>query len=101
MSSLTASPINQAWMLQRDGKTAEAVAEFERVIKAAPDDIDALYGLGLTLRYAGRKAEAIQYFQQALNLVEQGHASERTDANMDRWLMLTRMIRQRLAELGA
>lgn len=101
MSSTPTSPINQAWMFQRDGKTNEAIAEFERVLKAAPDDIDALYGLGLTLRYAGKNAEAIQHFQQALKLVETGHANERTDANMDRWLMLTRMIRQRLAELGA
>lgn len=108
--------IGRAWRLQRGGQAENAVQEFERILKQAPDDIDALYGMGLAKRTINRKAEAAPYFQKALDLIETGDLTGKrlreehvgdigervkpNSADEDRYMMLTRMLKQRLSELG-
>jgi tetratricopeptide (TPR) repeat protein len=109
--------IGQAWRYQREGNVKAALAEYERILKLNDSNIDANYGMGLTQRLAGDKEKAIQYFRRALELVEKGDSvgkaarevaantpGERIKPNTvedDRYMMLTRMINQRLEELGA
>ncbi len=108
-----AERIGQAWNHHREGRNDASIAEFEAILKQNPSDIDANYGLGLAQRVAGRKEAAIESFQRAYQLVEQAkgaYQSTRTSAQNetnvktpedDRFQMLSRMVKQRLTELGA
>jgi tetratricopeptide (TPR) repeat protein len=102
-----AQQIGRAWRFAREGKPDTAITEFERILQKNADDIDANYGLGMALAAAGRKADAVRHFQkaQAQTSVEISKQPKR-EGNLptpadDRLMMLTRMIGQRLAELGS
>jgi tetratricopeptide (TPR) repeat protein len=122
METINMSEINisariaQAWAYHRAERNNDAQREFEAILHNAPDDIDALYGMGLTLRAAGQKDEAIELFQKAYDLTQDALHNEVQDVETNqglvedtlvvagqnpRYMMLTRMLRQRLAELGA
>lgn len=103
--------ISQAWRYQREGRASAAVAEYERILKQDANNIDALYGMGLAQRDDHQKGKATEYFQRALELVESAAAARRPVSSGDeritnntpeddRYMMLSRMIRQRLIELG-
>ncbi|MBC7870034.1 MAG: tetratricopeptide repeat protein [Chitinophagaceae bacterium] len=102
------SQIGQAWNYHRQGNNREAIAEFEKVVKTAPDSVDALYGLGLSQRSAGDKTSAIETFRKAYILAKTTLADLRANnvgnnlqsIEDDRFMMLVRMTGQRLAELG-
>lgn len=99
--------IGRAWRMERDGDTAGAIAEFERILKKDSSSIDGLYGMGMAQRRAGNKSAAEQAFSKALELVnaaiEKRNAArglhETATLEDDRNNMLARMIRQRLNEL--
>jgi Tfp pilus assembly protein PilF len=102
-----AADIGRAWRYQREGKADAAIGEFERILKQDANNIDANYGMGLAQRSVGKNENAIKYFRRALELVQ---AAEKTrnhtpgERNMpedDRYMMLGRMLNQRLAELKA
>lgn len=104
--------ITQAWRYQREGRANAAVAEYERILKQDANDIDALYGMGLAQRDDHQNAKAVESFRRAQELVEAAASArrpvssgeERIAANTpedDRYMMLGRMIKQRLAELGS
>src|SRR5262245_52946250 len=109
----TAERVGQAWNHHREGRNDASIAEFEAILKQNPSDIDATYGLGLAQRAAGRNQEAVESFQRALQLVEQAktayqssRTASQTESNVktpedDRFQMLSRMVQQRLTELGA
>lgn len=74
--------------------------------------IDALYGYGLALRKDGNEEKAVENLQQALDQTDMvlralGVDSLESGSNSldsfadDRFIMLRRMIEQRLEELGA
>lgn len=94
-SSPNASAIAQAWANHRDGRNEAAVTEFDRVVRDAPKDIDANFGLGLAQRALGRYDQAIASFRKAQELVAQELAKE---PGLDRWEMLQRICEQRIAE---
>ena len=105
-----AAQIGQAWRFQRDGKADAAIAEYERILRQDADNIDANYGMALAQRTAGKYEAAIKYFERSKTLVDTavaGRSRARGDtlaANTpedDRYMMLTRMIKQRLAEINA
>ena len=112
MSSNTPS-VSSAWRFQREHQAATAVTEYEKILKQDANNIDALYGLGLALRDSGRKEDATAKFQQVLELVTAAAAARKpapagdeevrvaNTAEDDRYMMLSRMIKQRLAELKA
>lgn len=105
------SNVSNAWRYQREHQASTAVSEFEKILKQDANNIDALYGLGLALRDSGKKEAAIGQFQQVLKLVESAALARRPTATNqeeirvpntpddDRYMMLARMIKQRLAEL--
>jgi tetratricopeptide (TPR) repeat protein len=92
-----AAQIGNAWALHRQGKHENAIAEFSQAVKSAPDNIDAMYGLGLAQRSAKLREAAIRTFDQCRQMVTR--ALEATPGN-DRLEILERMCQQRLAELG-
>jgi cytochrome c-type biogenesis protein CcmH/NrfG len=113
-----ATQIGRAWRYQRDGEADTAIREFEKILQQNSDDIDANYGMGLAQRSAGNHQAAVEYFQHALDVVDHrdsaGRAAREAAANDfqterikpntaedDRYMMLTRMLKQRLAETNA
>jgi tetratricopeptide (TPR) repeat protein len=108
--------LNTAWGYHRQGQNDVAIAEFEKALAAAPDSIDARYGIGLALRASGQEARAVEVFQKAYEAAKEALRAVRAVAEAqgvvvsgndlsnpedDRYMMLVRMISQRLTELGA
>jgi tetratricopeptide (TPR) repeat protein len=100
--------IGKAWGLHREGRNTESIREFQQVLTAAPESVDAHYGLGLALRANGQYDAAEETFRQALTLTKNRQDSLRkSDKNEndlsrnedDRYMMLTRMIAQRIEEV--
>ena len=104
--------VSKAWNYQREGKADTAAAEFEKIVQKYPQDIDANYGLGLALKSAGQVDKAMEAFKTALELVaeskktydatkEQQSPEQETikTPEDDRFMMLSRMVSQRLSEL--
>lgn len=104
--------IGQAWGLHRHGQNDQAINEFKSVLSTDPNNIDAHYGLGLAYRAIDSDDEAVAAFKKAHSLTtaafekfkaERGDSpvNDMTISDDDRFMMLTRMIKQRLSELGA
>jgi len=102
-----AAEIGRAWRAQREGKPDAAVQEFEQILKRDGSSIDANYGMGIAQRAMGNKENAVMYFGRALELVDaatkaRNHVpGDRNTPEDDRYMMLGRMLQQRLAELNA
>ena len=111
----SAEKIGQAWRLHRDGDSRGAIDMFHSIVAANPANVDAHYGLGLAHKALGDNEAAAAAFQQALDNTEQALAAVQTashveghlgdndlDSNFDdRYMMLTRMLNQRLEDVGA
>jgi tetratricopeptide (TPR) repeat protein len=104
--------IGKAWEQHRNSQNIEAVRAFEDALTLKSNDVDALYGKGLAQRASGDKSGAIKSFQiaydyvtkttealQKARIIEDGANSLKTTED-DRYMMLARMCRQRLDELG-
>jgi tetratricopeptide (TPR) repeat protein len=109
------SQIGRAWGFLREGQPDMAIKEFEKILQNEPDNIDANYGMGLAQRGTGQHQAAIKHFQHGLEIVDQNDSAGRiareaaandfqterikpNTAEDDRFMMLTRMLKQRLAE---
>jgi tetratricopeptide (TPR) repeat protein len=105
MANDTTNAISQAWKQHRDGNAKGAVSEFQRITSRELQSIDAFYGLGLAQKSAGQAQDAIASFKKALELVESGAGRDKGQSEVisdhDRYMMLGRMIKQRLSELNA
>ena len=111
-SVVLGSPLAEAWVLLRRDRADEAASAFESIVQKESDNVDALYGKGLALRAAGKADAAVEVFQKALQLSRKMLAEVRSQYGVsdtsssletsedDRYMMLDRMICQRLAELG-
>ncbi|MBU6174512.1 MAG: tetratricopeptide repeat protein, partial [Planctomycetes bacterium] len=64
----SADPFESAITLLRKGKYDEGVFLLRAVIESNPDDIDALYNLGMALSDMGQTEQAIEYLSRATNL---------------------------------
>lgn len=115
MSTLpSAEKIGRAWRLHRDGDNPGALRLFKEVIASSPESVDAHYGMGLAYKANGDMTAAAASFQQALSVTEQAlsavqvtsHAEGQHGANDletsfdDRYMMLTRMLKQRIEDVG-
>lgn len=106
--------IGEAWRKHRANDHESAIQIFEDILSRTPDNLDAHYGLGLALRSVGKKEDAVDAFQKALQLAKDALKAIETTSSVDghrgsndldtyeddRFLMLNRMLRQRLNELG-
>ncbi len=99
--------IGDAWEAMRNGNPKGAQETFRRVLNDDNENIDAHYGLGLALRAAGDKVSAKSSFETSLRICERELAAirkgERANDLMttrdDRYMMLIRMLGQRIAEV--
>ncbi len=90
------SLVARAWQLHREGRQNDAISQFEAVLKTAPDDLDAHYGLALAQRSAGMTEAALENLKQAATAVSR---AIETDPSIDRYQMLQRMVQQRISEM--
>lgn len=114
-SNTTVIQIGRAWGYLREGQPDTAVKEFEKILQQEPDNIDANYGMGLATRATGNYPAAIKYFEHGLKIVDKNDSAGRiareaaandfqterikpNTAEDDRYMMLTRMLKQRLDE---
>ena len=86
----------QAWKHVANQEYAQAESLFRRAQKAYPQAYQAAYGLGLSLKMTNRPQEAIQSFQQALDLLEKQEVTD--DAT--RRTMLRRLVSAHLSMLA-
>ncbi len=107
--------VGRAWRLHRDGDNAGAIREFDSIVSANPDNVDALYGLGLAHKALGDFGAAADAFARALDRTESALSAVQTASHVegnlgdndletnfdDRYMMLTRMLSQRLEDVGA
>ena len=115
MSTLpSAEKVGRAWRLHREGDNHGAISMFEEVIAASPESVDAQYGLGLAHKATGNNGAAGDAFKQALAITEQAlsavqltshaegqHGANDLDTNIDdRYMMLTRMLKQRVEDVS-
>ena len=115
MSAMSsAEKIGQAWRLHRDGDNNGAIRIFDSIISANPENVDAQYGLGLAYKAMGNDSDAADAFRQALDNTERALAAIQTASHVeghlgdndldtsfdDRYMMLTRMLTQRLEDVG-
>ena len=87
--------VGQAWSLHFHGQNDGAIQAFRDIITRWPDHIDANYGLALTLKKGGQKAESVEAFNRAKSLIQA--AGGKSDDENARMQMLIRMIDQHLA----
>ena len=114
MSTLpTTERVGTAWRAHRDGNNSEAIKLFEDVIGTSPENVDAHYGLGLAHKADGNKSASIAAFKTALGFAQQGLDAAQTTSHVeghhgandldssddDRFMMLTRMLKQRVEDL--
>jgi tetratricopeptide (TPR) repeat protein len=98
--------IGDAWDLHRKGDNSAAIRAFEDVLARDEASVDAHYGLGLAKRGAGDSAAAREAFERALALAQQNldelragrSNNDLSTSKDDRYMMLQRMIQQRIAE---
>lgn len=110
----TEERIGEAWRLHRANDHDGAIKIFEDILERNSGNLDAHYGLGLALRSIGKTDDAVKAFQTALQLAKDALKAVDTTSSVDghvggndldrydddRYLMLNRMLRQRLSELG-
>ena len=60
--------LEQAQLLERQGRMAEAAQEYRRALDLNPQNPAARYGYGLMLYHGGQLIEAVSEFQQAASL---------------------------------
>lgn len=93
-----AEQLGRAWALHRQGQNDAAAGEFSALLQSSANNMDALYGLGLSQRSAGQIQAAQSSFEKCLAQVE-GALAEHPEE--DRYQMLQKMTSQRLGELKA
>lgn len=115
MSTLPSTEkIGAAWRRHRDGDNRGAISLFEEALAASPDNVDAHYGIGLAHKASGDRAAAAASFRQALSIAkaalsavqtasqaEGQHGANDLESNVDdRYMMLTRMLQQRIDDVA-
>jgi tetratricopeptide (TPR) repeat protein len=103
------SLISAGWTAHRSGQHDEALTQFESALSLDNENIDAYYGIGLAERARGRLAEAAAAFEKSLQLTRDKLAMAQPETGLsavdvpdvDRYMMLIRMIGQRIEEVKA
>ncbi|MCU0476824.1 MAG: hypothetical protein MUC99_12075 [Anaerolineae bacterium] len=101
--------LGDGWDALRNKKSSAALDVFRRVLNEDKENIDAHYGIGLAQRLNGDKPAARTAFETALRITEaaldelrKGSTSnDLSTSRDDRYMMLIRMLGQRVAEVSA
>lgn len=109
----TEERIGEAWRLHRKGDNRGAIQMFNEILSKTPNNVDAHYGIGLAQRAEGDNAGAEKSFTRALELAQaaldavkvtsvvdgHGGGNDLDTYEDDRFMMLSRMLQQRISEL--
>ena len=112
---VTEERIAEAWKTHRRGEHQASIEMFKEILEKSPELIDAFYGMGLAQKALNEKNAATKSFQECLRLARkaldavnlesrvEGHhgRNDLTTYDDDRYMMLTRMVHQRLYEMGS
>jgi tetratricopeptide (TPR) repeat protein len=90
--------ISMAWKAHYGGQHEQAIEEFKQLVSLAPDNVDANWGLGLSYRKAGDKANALQVFEKVRDLLAQQMDAKADD--YERLFMLKRMVAQQIEQMN-
>jgi tetratricopeptide (TPR) repeat protein len=88
--------LSEAWGYHRAGRNDEAHKTFDRILSRQPDQVDALFGIGLVQRVLGMKDKSIESFDRCRKVAQKELDA---DPGADRYLMLLKMIQQRIHEV--
>jgi tetratricopeptide (TPR) repeat protein len=71
MSASTTLEYNlRGWLFYSHQNYEKAVSDFRRVLEKNNNEVDAWYGLGLSLKFAGSSTEAVDAFNKVLGLIK-------------------------------
>jgi len=62
--------LDAGWQAYAQHDLAKAESSFQEALRLDPDCIDAIFGLGLTLKAAGQKEAAVGWFRKAAEVAE-------------------------------
>lgn len=99
--------VGDGWEAIRNGNPKGALDVFRRVLNDDNEHIDAHYGLGLAQRASGDKAAAKTSFETAKRIAERelaairkgGTSNDLSTTRDDRYMILIRMLEQRISEV--
>lgn len=74
--------VRQGQALAREGKLAEALANYRQILEKEPDSVPANNGAGVTLDLMGRSEEARKYFAKAIELASTPRAKAAAQRQM-------------------
>lgn len=83
---------SRGWLYYSSGQFENAVDDFRHVLEVEKDDIDAWYGLGLSLKAAGDTIGAVDAFTSVLGLI--GSVNDKQRVNV-----LTRLVKGQINQI--
>lgn len=88
----------EAWKAHYAGNQQLAIDQFLVIVREAPEDIDANWGLALSYRDAGQRDKAVEIFTTVRDLVTR--QLEASPDDYERFFMLKRMVNQQIEQMG-
>ena len=80
--------MRRGWLYHSRGEQDKAEVDFRRAISFSPDSVDANYAMGLVFKSQGRKEDAVEIFNKAMELIEGGKIEQHSKSEMLRRLTL-------------
>jgi tetratricopeptide (TPR) repeat protein len=89
----------EGWSLHSSKKDEDAAEEdFRKALALNPKSVDAYFGLGLVLKAQDRRQDAIQAFQEVVDLLNSGTVEDRSRMQMLRRLAIGHMNQLRTGD---
>ena len=66
----TAEFLKRAWLYYSRKKLDLAEKDYKTALEKEPENVDATYGLALTLKASGASSRALEFFEKSLTLLE-------------------------------
>ena len=80
--------MQRGWAFHSRGDQDKAEADFRRAVSFSPESVDANYAMGLIMKSQDKKPEAVEYFEKAMGLIQQGKIEDEAKSAMMRRLTL-------------
>ncbi len=80
--------MRRGWAHHAKGEHERAESDFRRAVSYSPESVDANFALGLNLKSQGRKDEAVEVFNQTMQLIVGEKAESDSKTEMMRRLTL-------------
>ena len=91
--------IGEAWKAHRQGFHDTAIQQFREILDKEPENLDALYGLGLAEKAAGNDGEAREVFLHLQAQIEDISSEEESSGHPGKYFMLANMVKQQIRQL--